>query len=134
MSSFLKRYLLLVVTPLLILLTYLKWYDYLLGNQFPQIYMEGAYWTLVYTLVFLIIDVVVNKHVNNIGFLSYKKVFVYVGLVFLFYLILGNISTVFELLRPIQENFVLHILFIYFVGFATAKFFLFTVVKFTKDE
>ncbi len=135
MNINLNRYLLLILTPLLVILFYMKWYDYLFGHHFPEKFMESTYWTLLYTLIFLIIDVAkVSKHIKNTVFLSIKRIFIYTGLVFMLVLILGNISTIFIMLLPIQENFVLHILFIYFVGFATAKLFLFTVFNFTKDE
>ena len=94
------------------------------GYTFSKSYLKTCYISFLVFFISLLIDLFILNRKNIINEFTFKRISIYVGIVFLFYLIGGNIATVMIFLLPFKRDFVAHILLCYMVGLLLTRSFL----------
>ena len=94
------------------------------GYTFSKSYVKTCYMSFLVFFISLLIDLFVINRNKIINEFTFKRIGIYVGIVFLFYLIGGNIATVMIFLLPFKRDFVAHILLCYMVGLLLTRSFL----------
>ena len=109
----------LLTVGIVLVVYYIMW-----GYTFSQSYIETGYMSFFVFFMSLLIDLFVINRNKIVSEFTLKRISIYVGIVFLFYLIGGNIATVMVFLLPFKRDFVAHILLCYLVGLLLNRSFL----------
>jgi hypothetical protein len=119
MDLIIKKKALTIVIQLFVMSFIMFFYNKLFGHFFPSSYINSAIISLFFFFIILLTDLFFIQK-NNI-FLDSKRIAIYMGLIALFYLIGGNISTVLMFFIAFKKNFVAHILLCYLSGFIISR-------------
>jgi hypothetical protein len=98
----------------------MKW-----GDEFPDSYFDSVLLSVILFSVCLVVDIyILDKKKSQPIHLTYNKLFKYLLIIGLMFLIGGNISTVLMFLTDFKKNFVAHILICYLIALLVSKFML----------